>query len=91
MGVMDKSDLLKELRIDRGAVEAAVQLELERDLGRSQRVGRRHGVQSGDARKLPLQRRGDGGGRPGRFRLGSPVISRGAGRLLSGRTLVMRD
>ena len=46
------------LHVHRGAVEAAVEVELERDLGRAQRVDGGHRIQAGDGRELILERRG---------------------------------
>src|SRR5205823_6719862 len=47
------------LHVDRRAVEAAVQIELERDLRRAERVHRRHRLESRDHRELVLERRRD--------------------------------
>ena len=45
------------LHVDGGAVEVAVEIELERDLRRAERVGRGHRLQAGDRRELILERR----------------------------------
>ena len=49
----------RALHVHRRAVEAAVQLELERDLRRAERVDRRHRLEAGDRRELILERRRD--------------------------------
>ena len=49
----------RALHVDRRAVEAAIQIELERDLRRAERVDRRHRLEAGDIRELVLERRRD--------------------------------
>ncbi len=49
----------RALHVDGGAVEAAVQVELERDLRRAERVDRGHRLEAGDHRELVLERRRD--------------------------------
>ena len=50
------------LHIARGAVDVAVEIELEDDAGGSGAGGRGHLIDAGDAGELALERRGDGGG-----------------------------
>ena len=43
-------------------IDVAIEIELEGDVGRAERTGRRHLVDAGDAAELTLERRGNGGG-----------------------------
>ena len=45
------------LHIARGAVDVAIEVELQNDVGRAQRAGRSHLGHAGDAAQLPLERR----------------------------------
>ena len=62
------------LHVDGGAVEAAVQIELQRDLRRAERVDRGHRLEAGDGRELVLERRGDR--RRHGFRVGAGQLRR---------------
>ena len=64
----------RALHVDRGAVEAPVERELERDLRRAERVHRGHRLEPGDGRELILERRGDRGAH--RFRAGAGELRR---------------
>ena len=73
------------LHVDRGAVDVAVEIELQRDVGAARAARRGHRVEAGDGRELALERAGD------RRRHRAGIAARQAGADVERRVVDLRQ